>query len=123
MISQQTPPSLHWQHQLGSTGLVVSQWDDIAQSLHIIATTPIGAVPLMPLFGSDAWRYIDWPITRAIPHLVRVLTNAWHRWEPRVRIQKITPTATANGVQMRVSCVLTDGTQEIGDIIVPGGRV
>lgn len=92
-MSLSSPSSLptpqHWQCRLGEIGALAAHEDDLFQSLHVIATTPLGSDPLRPLFGCDALNYLDWPLVRAAPHLVRELTLAWQRWEPRVRIDGI----------------------------------
>jgi phage baseplate assembly protein W len=92
------PNTHHWQARLGEIGGVATDLADIAtdladigQSLHVIATTPFGADPLRPDFGCDMWRYIDWPVNRAIPHVVRELTAAWRKWEPRIAVVRIVP--------------------------------
>lgn len=77
--------SLHWQHALGGDG-IVEMHDDIRQSIHIILRTPIGSEPLRPEFGSEIYKYIDWPINRAKPHVVREAIDALARWEPRIKV-------------------------------------
>ncbi len=49
----------------------------------------MGAVPLLPDFGCDAWRHLDAPSSRAIPGAVREVTKALRRWEPRVQVLKV----------------------------------
>lgn len=117
----QSQQSQHWQCYLGHVGQVVTQWDDIAQCLATIATTKKGSVPLMPTFGSDVWRYQDWPITRAGAHIVRELTSAWTQWEPRIQIDRITPRIHGAGLVIRLDYRLLDGVRQSGEIVM--GRV
>src|ERR1700722_16301764 len=67
-------------------GNVVQGLADVNQCIQIILTTPRGSDPLKPTFGADVWRYIDAPINAAIPAIVREVTEAVTRWEPRVKV-------------------------------------
>lgn len=78
-----------WQPALGRPGEVVTDLADIAQCIEIILTTPKGSDPLRPEFGSDLWRYIDYPIDQAVPHLVREAWDALTLWEPRIQLVRI----------------------------------
>jgi phage baseplate assembly protein W len=82
--------SADWSLELGSIGGVVQGIRDIDQCLAIILTTPRGSDPLRPTFGADLWRYIDNPISVAIPSIVREVSAAIAMWEPRVAIQSVT---------------------------------
>jgi uncharacterized protein len=73
-------------------GNVVQGLDDVNQCIQIILTTPRGSDPLRPTFGANVWRYIDAPINAAIPAVVREVTEAVTRWEPRVRVISIVVT-------------------------------
>jgi uncharacterized protein len=59
---------------------------DVEQCIAIILTTPQGSDPLRPTFGSDVWRYIDYPVNLATPRIVSELTRAITQWEPRVKL-------------------------------------
>ena len=78
--------SADWSLKLGAIGQVVQGLADVAQCLAIILTTPKGSDPLRPTFGADIWRYIDYPVNRAIPAIVNELTQAITQWEPRVKL-------------------------------------
>lgn len=80
--------SLHWQPALGGDG-VVENLDDLNQSIQIILRTAKGADPLRPEFGSDLQRYLDYPVNRARPHVVRESVEAIGRWEPRVSVSQV----------------------------------
>jgi phage baseplate assembly protein W len=79
-----------WSLALGAIGDVVQGIADIEQCLGIIVTTPRGSDPLRPTFGADIWRYIDFPISRALPAIVSELTSAITIWEPRVNLVSVT---------------------------------
>jgi hypothetical protein len=82
------PPTHHWQPALGRDGFVEGI-DDIRQAIAIILRTPQGSDPLRPDFGSRVWMYIDYPIDRARPHIVRETVEAIRRWEPRVKVTRV----------------------------------
>ncbi|UTH76104.1 GPW/gp25 family protein [Chromobacterium sp. IIBBL 290-4] len=93
--------SLHWQPALqprgqkpGPNGFpdIVENLDDIHQALRIILGTPKGSDPLRPEFGSDLHRYLDYPIDRARPHVVReaVAAISHPRYgEPRIELVRV----------------------------------
>ena len=41
-------------------------------------------------FGADIWRFIDFPINRALPAIVSELTSAITVWEPRGTLLSVT---------------------------------
>jgi phage baseplate assembly protein W len=78
-------------------GNVVQGLADVNQCIQIILTTSKGSDPLRPTFGADVWRYIDAPINAAIPEIVREVTEAILRWEPRVTLISINVTPVLGG--------------------------
>lgn len=92
--------SMDWSLELGTIGAVVQGISDIDQCLTIILTTLPGSDPLRPTFGADLWRYIDNPISAAIPSIVREVSAAITMWEPRVSLQSVSVTpVTVGGAQ------------------------
>ena len=89
--------SADWSLKLGSIGAVVQGIYDIDQCVAIILTTPRGSDPLRPTFGADLWRYVDNPISAAIPALVREVSAAITAWEPRITIQSIQVSPVLDG--------------------------
>jgi phage baseplate assembly protein W len=81
----------HWQLALNRPGNVVTDADDISQCIQVILTTPKGSDPLRPEFACDLWRYIDAPISQAIPHIVREAWDAIETFEPRINLISISP--------------------------------
>ena len=79
----------NWQLALDQPGDVVADLDDISQCIRVILTTPKGTDPLRPEFGSDLHLYLDYPIHRARPHVVRESVEAIRRWEPRVTVERV----------------------------------
>jgi phage baseplate assembly protein W len=82
--------SADWSLALGAIGEVVQGIADVEQCLGIIVTTPRGSDPLRPTFGADIWRFIDFPLDRALPAIVSELTSAIALWEPRVNLLSVT---------------------------------
>jgi phage baseplate assembly protein W len=82
--------STDWSLALGAIGDVVQGIADVEQCLGIIVTTPRGSDPIRPTFGADIWRFIDFPINRALPAIVSELTAAITVWEPRVTLVSVT---------------------------------
>lgn len=102
----------HWQLALGQPGEIVSDLDDINQCIRVILTTPKGSDPLRPEFACDLWRYIDFPIDQAAPHLVREAWDAIEINEPRIDLVSITPRlgAAPGQIVLRIVWRLHDQT-------------
>lgn len=109
MSTQSHPLNLHWQPALKRDGEYVCGLDDISQAVHIILRTPRGSDPHRPLFGSDLWRYIDWPAERAIPHVVRESVEAIRHWEPRCKFLKVVPELDGEHMTLRIQWRAADG--------------
>jgi len=101
----------HWQPALLREGELVEGIHDIDQAIGIILSTPPGADAHRPTFGCRIHDYIDWPITRARPHLVREIVAALNRWEPRMRLQsvQIEPASAPEHVTIRIRWNAADG--------------
>lgn len=102
--------SLHWQPALGGFG-VVETVADIDQAIHVILRTPKGSDPHRPDFGSNLHLYLDYPIDRAVPHLVRETVEAIRLWEPRCELVKVTPSIKEARIILRVQWALADGVK------------
>jgi phage baseplate assembly protein W len=102
------PQRAHWQMALGGQGYAEAL-DDVRQAIAIILTTRKGTDPLRPEFGSDLWRYIDYPIDRARPHLVREVHAALRRWEPRMEIERVDVAMEAHHLRLGIHFHLADG--------------
>ncbi|NJD38457.1 MAG: baseplate protein [Geobacter sp.] len=83
-----------WSPRLGEIGQVVTDLDDISQCIRIILETPTGSRAHEPLFGSDLWRYVDYPVREAIPHVIREAIDAITLWEPRAMLISVKPVLT-----------------------------
>lgn len=110
--------AVHWQPELGSPDTIVTGIADIEQAIAIILRTPKGADPHRPEFGSNLREYLDWPVERAIPHVVRESVEAIRRWEPRVDVVSVTPTIDASHLTLRVVLRLADGVEVQSQVVV-----
>ena len=97
-----------WQVKLNNIGEVVEDYEDIAQCLQIILTTPKGQDPHRPEFGSDIWKYIDYPVSEAIPNIIKEAINAITLWEPRVDIKSIKAEVDGSNVILKIDWSIKD---------------
>jgi phage baseplate assembly protein W len=111
--------SVDWQPKLGEIGAVVENIGDINQCIRIILTTPKGSDPHRPEFGSDIYKYIDYPVNEAIPNIIREAIDAINTWEPRVEIKSIKAEIDVANVMLKIEWILkeTDESQSIEVII------
>lgn len=107
--------STDWQPKLDEIGAVVENIEDINQCIRIILTTPKGSDPHRPTFGSDLWRYIDYPVKQAIPNIIREAVDAITAWETRVDVKSIRTDVNDSTITMRIEWVFknTDAVQSI----------
>lgn len=112
------PRRVHWQLALGGAGYAEAL-DDLRQAIAILLLTRKGTDPLRPEFGSDLWRYVDHPIDRARPHLVREAVEAIRRWEPRVKVQRVTVDPDeAHAIRLGIHFTTPDG-QPVSMTVTP----
>lgn len=78
-----------WSMSLKEQGGIVEGFEDINQCLYIILTTVPGSLPGDPEFGCDMYLYADQTPDRAIPQIIKSMATAIEKYEPRIRIEKI----------------------------------
>ena len=78
-----------WQYKLDTIGSVAEGAWDINQCIAIILLTPKGSVPHRPDFGSNIYKYIDYPVNEASANIVREATDALTLWETRIEVNNI----------------------------------
>ena len=78
-----------WQYKLNKIGDVAEGVDDINQCISTIILTRKGSVPHRPTFGSEVYKYIDYPITIASPHIIREVTDSITLWENRIKLNSV----------------------------------
>ncbi|WP_095128651.1 GPW/gp25 family protein [Pseudomonas sp. Irchel s3h14] len=106
----------HWQPALGTSGEVVEGLRDIDQAIRIILTTPKGSDAHRPEFGSDIHLYIDWPVNRVTPHLVREAVDAIRRWETRVSVVQVLVLVEDSRIVVRVQWRVADGVAQLTEV-------
>ncbi len=102
------PTTAHWQPALEGDSNVEGV-EDIRQCIRIIIETPVGSVPLEPEFGSKVHHYVDWPIDRARPHVVRETVEAIAKWEKRCIITRVQVLIEQAGMLVRAFFKLANG--------------
>ncbi|QNH77839.1 GPW/gp25 family protein [Pseudomonas protegens] len=106
----------HWQPVLGTSGEVVEGLRDIDQAIRIILTTPKGSDAHRPEFGSNIHLYIDWPVNRVTPHLVREAVDSIRQWEPRVSVVQVQVSIEGSQVSLRVQWRVADGVTQLTEV-------
>jgi phage baseplate assembly protein W len=101
--------SAHWQPALGTPGEAVEGLRDIDQAIRIILKTPRGSDPHRPEFGSDLHLYIDWPVNRVVPYLVREAVTAVRQWEPRMDVVQVDAVIEESRIRLRVKWKVANG--------------
>lgn len=82
------------------TGQPLTGWAHVVQSVFVILSTRIGARVMRRGFGSAASGIIGRRMTPATLALYRLLVVvSLERWEPRVRVRSIRPTATVDAAR------------------------
>lgn len=81
-------------------GEVVENLRDIDQCIRVILGTPYGSDALRPAFGSELWRYIDYPSNEVSPYLIRESYDAIKRWEPRCAVDDVQISVQAHHVRL-----------------------
>lgn len=94
--------SVDWQPKLNQIGNVVEGIDDIDQCIKIILMTRKGTDPHRPEFGSDIWKYIDYPVNEAVPNIIREAFDSITLWETRVEIKGITAEINESQISLKI---------------------
>lgn len=97
-----------WQLKLNSIGEVAEGVDDINQCIAIILLTKKGSVPHRPTFGSDIYKYIDYPVNEATPNIIRETVDAITEWEPRIKINSVEVEIENTIIKIKVEWDLKD---------------
>jgi len=106
--------SRDFSRELGAFGQVEENVADIEQCIRIILQSPKGSRPHEPLFGCDAWKYLDRPMGEAIPQIIREVAEAVEMWEPRVTLESIgidTENAAAGHLLLSIVWALAGPTE------------
>lgn len=82
--------SNQWCHDINNPGTIVQGLDAIKQAVYLILITQKGTVPLQPDFGCGAYDHIDSPVNIAAPKMIKEITEALTKYEPRIDSVKVT---------------------------------
>ncbi|MFG8081224.1 GPW/gp25 family protein [Pseudomonas aeruginosa] len=106
----------HWQPALKRDGEIVSGIGDIDQAIRIILSTPKGSDPHRPDFGSRIPDWLDRPVDRVRPHLVREAVDALRVWEPRIVVESVRIDVDAECIKTRVLWRAADGVTRLTEV-------
>lgn len=107
-----------WQLKLNTIGEAAEGVDDINQSIAIILLTRKGSVPHRPTFGSNIYKYIDYPVNEAKAPIIRETIDAVSMWETRIEINSVLVDIENEHIKIKVQWKLktdskTKGTTEV----------
>lgn len=106
-----------WQLKLNTIGDVAEGVNDINQCIAIILLTQKGSVPHRPTFGSEIYKYIDYPINSAKANIVRETIDAINEWETRISIDTVNVSIGEAGINIQIQWTLknsnTTGSAEV----------
>ena len=94
--------SVDFQPKINAIGEVVEGYEDIKQCINTILSTPKGSVPHRPEFGSDCWKYVDFPVDQAIPNMIREAIDAIKIWETRIDVSNVYATVEEQHIKINV---------------------
>ncbi len=97
-----------WQYKLNDIGSVAEGVEDINQCIAVILTTPKGTVPHRPTFGSDIYKYVDYPLLSARPNIIREVIDAINTWETRVNIDSVSVENEESQLKIKIQWSLKD---------------
>ena len=106
-----------WQFKLNGIGEVAEGVEDINQCIALILNTPKGSDPHRPTFGSNIYKYVDYPINVAKPNIVRETIDAINLWETRITVKSVIVGVENEHIKVKVEWTLknskTKGTAEV----------
>lgn len=106
-----------WQYKLNEIGGVAEGVDDINQCIALIINTRKGSVPHRPTFGSDVYKYLDYPVSEAKPNIIRETIDAINLWETRITVNSVLVNIENEHINIKVQWKLkensTTGTTNI----------
>ena len=106
-----------WQLKLNEIGRIAQGVDDINQCIAIIITTRKGTDPHRPTFGSDVYKYVDYPVNEAKPNIIRETIDAINIWETRIKVNSVIVNIENEHINIKIQWKLkensTTGTANI----------
>lgn len=103
-----------WQYKLNKIGFVAEGVEDINQCIAIILLTQKGSDPLRPTFGSDIYKYIDYPINSAKANIIRESIDAIEKWETRIKVDSVTVEIKGSQIKIQIQWSLKTANKTTG---------
>lgn len=103
-----------WQYKLNQIGSVAEGAEDINQCIAIILTTRKGSVPHRPTFGSNIYKYIDYPVNEAKAPIIRETIDAISMWETRIEVNSVLVDIENEHIKIKVQWKLKSDTKTKG---------
>lgn len=97
-----------WGFSVLGSGVVAEGLANLRQCIDIILRTTKGSDPLRPQFGTEIFKFIDKPVTVAIPNIKREIIQALERWERRITVKEVSHEVKKEQVLFQITYVVTD---------------
>ena len=108
-----------WQFKLNGIGDVAEGVEDINQCIATILNTPKGSDPHRPTFGSNIYKYVDYPINVAKPNIIRETIDAITLWETRINVNSVLVEFENEHMKVKVQWTLkSSNTKGIAEVNV-----
>lgn len=114
MTNLQEITYVDWQYKLNGIGSIAEGVEDINQCIAIILATPKGSVPHRPTFGSNLYKYTDYPVNKAKPNVIRETIDAISMWESRIEINSVLIDIENEHIKIKVEWKLKSDTKTKG---------
>ena len=105
-----------WTYSIFGGGAISEGLAAIRQCIDIIIRTTKGSDPLRPEFGSDVYKYQDYPANAGIANIKKAILDAIKTWEKRVVITYIRHTLELSNLILEIGYKLVDDS--LNDIIL-----
>ncbi len=93
------------QLKLNTFGVLLEGLEDLSQRVKLILETPKGSIPHDPEFGSEIYRYLDMPINRAKPFVIKEALKALKRWIPELEVKEIKVNSEGNRFSFEIKAI------------------
>lgn len=111
-----------WRGMAAKTGRALTDLAHVRQSIQKILTTPLGARVMRRDFGSRLPALVDAPLNPANRlRVIAATAEAVIRWEPRIRVSRITLTQDGPALTVDLVGVLRSGAAADIRVTIPGG--
>ena len=109
-----------WTLSKNGGGAIAEGLSALRQCIDIIIRTTKNTDPLRPSFGSDVYKYSDYPVNVAIPNIKKAIKDALEIWEPRVKVTRIPHDVKKEQLLFYLYYSLADGTATDSILVTVG---